>query len=61
MLYLVVSTEALSLVLVRTEGRIQLPIYYVSEAILLASSQYTDIEKLVLFLIMASKKSRAYF
>lgn len=42
------------------EGR-QLPIYYISEALLATETRYLDMEKLALALIIASQKLRPYF
>ncbi|KAL2531505.1 Ribonuclease H [Abeliophyllum distichum] len=49
-----------SSVLVREEEH-QLPIYYVSKALLGAEARYPDMEKLALSLITASRKLRPYF
>ncbi|XP_022871367.1 uncharacterized protein LOC111390542 [Olea europaea var. sylvestris] len=60
-LYLAVSNEAISPVLIREEGTTQLPIYYTSKALLSMETRYPDMEKLTLALITASKKLRLYF
>ncbi|KAI3769900.1 hypothetical protein L6452_01014 [Arctium lappa] len=60
-IYLAVSTNSVSAVLIReTDGR-QLPIYYVSKTLLDAETRYSSIEKLLLSLVMAAKKLRHYF
>ncbi|KAI3696981.1 hypothetical protein L6452_29656 [Arctium lappa] len=60
-LYLAVSINSVSAVLIReTDGR-QLPIYYVSKTLLDAETRYSSIEKLLLSLVMAAKKLRHYF
>ncbi|CAI9782192.1 unnamed protein product [Fraxinus pennsylvanica] len=51
----------MSLVLVREEGSTQLPIYYISNALLSVESRNTDMQKLVLSLIIASRRLRPYF
>ena len=56
LLYLAVSEHAVSAVLVREEGNKQLPIYYVSKALLDAETRYTHLEKLALALIIAARK-----
>ncbi|XP_022845288.1 uncharacterized protein LOC111368282 [Olea europaea var. sylvestris] len=60
-LYLAVSNEAISSVLIREEGSTQLPVYYTSKAFLLPETRYPDMEKLPLALITASRKLRPYF
>ncbi|XP_022891660.1 uncharacterized protein LOC111406473 [Olea europaea var. sylvestris] len=61
LLYLAVSNEAVSAVIVREENEHQLSVYYVSKALLSAETHYPDIEKLALALITASRKLRPYF
>ena len=56
-----VSEHAVSAVLVCEEGNMQLPIYYVSKALLDAESRYSHLEKLALALIVAARKLRPYF
>ena len=53
--------HAVSTVLVREEGSKQLPIYYVSKAVLDAETRYSHLEKLALALIVATRKLRPYF
>ena len=45
-LYLAVTPHAVSLALVREEGRVQKPIYYTSRALKAAKARYPQIEKL---------------
>ena len=59
--YLGVSEHAVIAVLVREENEIQLPIYYVSKALLDAETRYSQMEKLVLALIISARKLRPYF
>ena len=61
LLYLAVSEHVVSAVLVCEEGSKQLPIYYVSKALLDAETRYSHLEKLVLALIVAARKLRPYF
>ena len=61
LLYLAVSEHAVSAVLVREEGTRQLPIYYVSKALLDAETRYSHLEKLALALMVAARKLRPYF
>ncbi|KAJ0927102.1 putative nucleotidyltransferase, Ribonuclease H [Helianthus annuus] len=60
-LYLVVSSKAVSVVLVKDHEGTQYPVYYVSKSLLDAESRYSHLEKLILALIMASTKLRHYF
>ncbi|KAJ9546886.1 hypothetical protein OSB04_019429 [Centaurea solstitialis] len=60
-LYLAVSKNATSAVLVREEDQHQRPIYYVSKSFLDAETRYTSMEKLLLGLMTAAKKLRHYF
>ncbi|KAJ9556549.1 hypothetical protein OSB04_011163 [Centaurea solstitialis] len=60
-LYLAVSKNATSAVLVREEDQRQQPIYYVSKSFLDAETRYTSMEKLLLGLMTAAKKLRHYF
>ena len=55
-LYLAVSNNALSVVLVHDiEGK-QHPVYYVSKTLVDAKIRYTQLEKLALALVIAGKK-----
>nr|XP_017227761.1 PREDICTED: uncharacterized protein LOC108203368 [Daucus carota subsp. sativus] len=59
--YLAVSEQALSAVLVREELKIQKPVYYVSKVLHGAELNYSVIEKFALAMITASRKLRPYF
>ena len=60
-MYLAVSDYAISAVLVREQGDIQYPIYYVSKRMSDVKNRYTNMEKLAYALILASRKLRPYF
>ena len=60
-LYLAVSPNAVSAVLVREDDKHQHPICYVSKSLLDAETSYTSMEKLLLALVTAVKKLRHYF
>ncbi|KAJ9538829.1 hypothetical protein OSB04_031562 [Centaurea solstitialis] len=60
-LYLAVSNNAVSAVLVREDDQQQHPIYYVSKSFLNAETRYISMEKLLLGLVTAAKKLRHYF
>nr|XP_017246807.1 PREDICTED: uncharacterized protein LOC108218398 [Daucus carota subsp. sativus] len=59
--YLAVSEQALSVVLVREDGKVQKPVYYVSKVLHGAELNYSMIEKFALAMITASRKLRPYF
>ena len=59
--YLAVSEHAVNTALVCKDKGKQSPVYYVSKALLDAESQYSQLEKLALALIMAARKLRPYF
>ena len=60
-LYLAVSLTAISAVLIREENRLQLPVYYISQAFQGVEVRYPRIEKITFALIVASRKLRPYF
>ncbi|XP_027158086.1 uncharacterized protein LOC113759712 [Coffea eugenioides] len=60
-IYLAVGEEAISAVLVREEGKIQKPVYYVSRALQGAEPRYASIERYVLALVHTARKLRSYF
>ncbi|KAL2237241.1 UNVERIFIED_CONTAM: Retrovirus-related Pol polyprotein from transposon opus [Sesamum indicum] len=60
-LYLAISVDAVSSVLVRKENREHRPVYYISRMLQGAESRYSQIEKLALSLITAARKLRLYF
>ena len=55
------SITVVSATLIREEDRLQLPVYYVSQAFQGAEVRYPHIEKITFALIMASRKLRPYF
>ena len=59
-MYLAVTPHAMSLALVRDEGRVQKPVYYTSKALRGAERRYPLIEKLAFALITAFRKLRHY-
>ena len=57
-LYLAVSRNAVSAVLVKEHEGQQHPVYYVSKSLIDAETRYSHLEKLILALVMASTKLR---
>ena len=60
-LYLVISLMAVSSALIREEDRMQLPVYYTSQALKGVGARYPPMEKLAFALIMIAHKLRPYF
>ncbi|KAL2226380.1 UNVERIFIED_CONTAM: Retrovirus-related Pol polyprotein from transposon, partial [Sesamum indicum] len=60
-LYLGISENAVSSILVREEAGNQNPIYYVSKMLQGAESKYLEIEKLALALVVTARKLQPYF
>nr|XP_023900752.1 uncharacterized protein LOC112012608 [Quercus suber] len=60
-LYLAVSLHAVSSTLIKEEEKVQKPVYYTSRALRGAEGRYSLIEKLVIALIIASRKLKHYF
>uniref|UniRef100_A0A2N9FD92 Integrase catalytic domain-containing protein n=1 Tax=Fagus sylvatica TaxID=28930 RepID=A0A2N9FD92_FAGSY len=60
-LYLAVSASTVSSALIREKERIQKPVYYTSRALRGAEERYSNMEKLVFALLIASRKLRPYF
>ena len=61
LLYLAVSVTAISVALIREENKVQLPVYYASQAFQGAEARYPCIEKITFALIVALRKLRPYF
>lgn len=60
-MYLIVSTTTVSSMLLREEGNVESPIYYVSRAMVDVETRYPEIEKLALALVVSCRKLRPYF
>ena len=60
-LYLAISATAVSVALIKEEGKRQLLVYYVSQAFEGDELKYPRIEKIAFVLIVASRKLRQYF
>ncbi|XP_074346976.1 uncharacterized protein LOC141685789 [Apium graveolens] len=59
-LYLVVFEQAVSIILVKEEQKLQKPVYYMSKVLHGAELNYSTTEKFALALITASRKLRLY-
>ncbi|KAI0494737.1 hypothetical protein KFK09_024880 [Dendrobium nobile] len=60
-LYLAVSSNAISSVLVREENAIQRPVYYVSKILSETEGRYPLADKTALALVFSARKLRSYF
>ncbi|KAM1463878.1 hypothetical protein ACFXTO_043614 [Malus domestica] len=60
-IYLSVSTSAVSSVLIQKDSGVERPVYYASKALQDAETRYSNIEKLALALVMSARKLRPYF
>ena len=60
-LYLAISVIAVSATLIREENKVQLPVYYVSQAFQGAKARYPCLENITFALIVASRKLCPYF
>ena len=58
---LTISKETVSATLVREEEKVQWPVYYMNKRLLDAKTQYPELEKLALALVITSRKLRTYF
>lgn len=60
-MHLAVSKHAVSLVLLKYQGGVQKPIYYISKTLVDAETRYLPLEKLALTLMHATRKLPHYF
>ena len=60
-LYIAVSQAAVSAALVRDEGDLQRPVYFISRAFRGAEERYPRMEKLAFALVTAARKLKPYF
>ncbi|XP_075666120.1 uncharacterized protein LOC142635953 [Castanea sativa] len=60
-LYPTVSSAAVSAALIREEGKVQKPVYFISRALRGAKEKYPQMEKLTFALVTAAQKLKPYF
>ena len=60
-IYLVVLEAAVSAILIRLEANVELPVLYVSRALLDLETRYLDMKKIAMALVVAARKLRPYF
>ncbi|XP_075658589.1 uncharacterized protein LOC142628360 [Castanea sativa] len=60
-MYLAVSSAAVSVALIREEGKIQKPVYFISRALRGVEERYPRMEKLAFALVTAARKLKPYF
>ncbi|XP_075669875.1 uncharacterized protein LOC142639604 [Castanea sativa] len=61
LLYLAVSSAAVSVALIREEDKVQRPVYFISRALRGAKERYPQMEKLAFALVTAAWKLKPYF
>ena len=59
--YIVVAPYAVSLILIRVNGGIQRPVYYVSKSLHKAEVRYLPLEKAILAVVLGTRKLPHYF
>ena len=59
--YIAVASYAVSLVLIRVDGGVQRPIYYVSKSLYEAEVRYLPLEKAILVVVHGTHKLPHYF
>ena len=59
--YITVASHAVSLVLVRVNSGVQMPVYYVSKSLHEAKVRYLPLEKAILAVVHATRKLSHYF
>ena len=59
--YIAVASHAVSLVLVRVDSGVQMPVYYVSKSLHEAKVRYLPLEKAILAVVHATHKLPHYF
>ncbi|KAM1489374.1 hypothetical protein ACFXTO_032646 [Malus domestica] len=60
-IYLSVPPSTVSFILIRKVSNVEQIVYYVSKALQVVETQYSNIEKLALALVMSARKLRPYF
>ena len=59
--YIAVAPYAVSLVLIRVDGGVQRPVYYVSKSLHEAEVRYLPLEKAILAIVLGTRKLPRYF
>ena len=59
--YIVVISHAVSLVLIRVDNGVQMPVYYVSKSLYEAKVRYLPLEKTILAVAQVTRKLPHYF
>ena len=59
--YIVVAPYAISLVLIRVDGGVQRPVYYVSKSLHEAEVHYLPLEKAIMAVVLGTRKLPYYF
>ena len=59
--YIAVASHAVSLMLIRVDGGVQRPVYYVSKSLHEAEVHYLPLEKAILVMMYSTRKLPHYF
>ena len=59
--YIAVAPYTVSLVLIRVDGGVQRPVYYVSKSLHEAEMRYLPLEKAILVVVLGTRKLPHYF
>ena len=59
--YIAMASHAVSLVLVRVDSGVQMPVYYVSKSLYEAEIRYLPLEKAILAVVHVTRKLSHYF
>ena len=59
--YIAVASYAVSLILIRVDGGVQRPVYYVSKSLHEAEVRYLPLEKAILAVVLGTHKLPHYF
>ena len=59
--YIAVAPYAVSLVLIRVDNSVQMPVYYVSKSLHETEVRYLPLEKVILAVVQATRKLPYYF
>ena len=59
--YIAVASHVVSLVLIRVDGGMQMPVYYVSKSLHEAEVHYLPLEKVILAVVHGTRKLPHYF
>ena len=59
--YITIASHAMSLLLIRVDNGVQMPVYYVSKSLYEAKVRYLPLEKTILAVVQVTRKLPHYF